>query len=245
MNSLTLSDIEKMSEEERTSLFLSQFKSFEAYLERFMNKSKYTSYSQCLNVLYKNKSIKGLDGDAYDFLRSVGELRNIISHHNDICSPSIDFLYRFVSLSDAFMHPLKSIDIATPFDRMLKAKVDDKVSEVIRKMKAKSFTHVPVIEDNMLVGVFSISSFFELAAKGSFSYSLQTRISDLVIELDSHSSEKFVFVSKETPGEYLKQMFVKTVEHEKRTAVIFVTKDGNKDSKLLGMITQTDLLKLG
>lgn len=245
MNLLTKKDIEKMDEEERTSLFLSRFKSFEAYLERLMNKDKYTSYSQCLNVLYKHRSIKGLDGDAYDFLRSVGELRNIISHHNDICSPSIDFLYKFIRLSDSFMYPIKSIDIATPYNKMLKASLDDKVSEVIRKMKEKSFTHVPVIEDNRLAGVFSISSFFELATKGCFTYSLDTKIKDLVIELDSHSSEKFVFVDEKTPGEYLKQMFVKTVEHEKRTAVIFVTSDGNKNSKLLGMITQTDLLKLG
>ena len=110
----TLDDLKKMNDEARTEIFLATFKTFEAFLSRLVKtKGEFTSYSQALNIAYSQKLSPILTGDNYDFLRSVGELRNILSHNNDVCNPNPEFLYKFLLIADSMMYPLKSIILCT------------------------------------------------------------------------------------------------------------------------------------
>lgn len=241
----TLDDLKKMNDEARTEIFLATFKTFEAFLSRLVKtKGEFTSYSQALNIAYSQKLSPILTGDNYDFLRSVGELRNILSHNNDVCNPNPEFLYKFLLIADSMMYPLKSIDIATPYSKMMKASMNYKVGKLIFNMKEKGFTHVPVAENNKLIGVFSVSTFFDKALTGGFSYSPNDTVKDYESLLDSHNTERFIFVSKDVSAFSLRDMLKKTKVHEKRAAVIFVTDNGSNNGKLLGMITETDLLKI-
>lgn len=244
MTTYTKKDLDLMDPSKRTDTFLSQFKAFEAFLSRIVGSEKYTSYSQCLNTIYSKRLISSLNGDDYDFLKSAGELRNIISHHDQICDPSSCFLYKFIRLTDFFMYPVSCKDIATPYSKMMVRNPSATMGDLLMEMKKKSFTHVPIVESDRLIGVFSMSSFYENATKGEFAYKPTMKVSEFVIDLDSHSSEKFLFVDSKMSAIHLIDMFKKTVEHEKRTAVVFVTTDGTKNGRLLGMITQTDLIKL-
>lgn len=245
MTLITKEYINTLDGNKRVDLFLTTFKTFESYLSRLVGKTnEYTSYSQCLNMAYSKKLNPIIDGQTYDFLRSVGELRNLLSHNNELCFPTFELLYKFISITDSIMYPLKSIDIATKTNDMIKANMDDKVIDVIDKMNDKSITHVPVIQQNKLVGVFSVSTLFDKALLGDYKYDKSLKISDFSDALNNHSSERFLFVDSNISAIYLKDMLKKTKKHEKRAAVIFVTDNGKSDGKLLGLITETDLLKL-
>lgn len=243
---ITLEECEKMSDDKKNEVFLASFKKLEAFLSRKAAvKDNFIPFSQALNIVYSKRMCGDvLNGENYDFLRSAAELRNVLSHNNFICFPTSQFLYKFLFLSDSLLYPQKSIDIATKYKNLLTCSLDDFVSDLIVTMNERGLTHVPVVENGRLIGVFSVSSFFDKALHGAFNYESNVRIKDFEDCLKDHSTERFIFVPPYVSAYSLKGMLRKNKSHERRPAVIFVTSDGTNKGNLLGLITETDLLKL-
>lgn len=237
---------EDVGEEKRVEIFISNFKSLEAFLSRKANvKENFVPFSQALNYVYSKKIFPGvLTGENYDFLRSAAELRNVLSHNNDICSPTAKFVHRFVRLSNALIYPAKALDIATPLGKMLTCSLKDQTGELIEKMNENGFSHVPVVEKGKFIGVFSVSTLFDRALKEPFTYSPEKTVEDFKEYLMNHTNERFLYVLPTVSAYSLKGSLTKSKSHERRTAVIFVTSNGTNRGNLLGMITETDLLKL-
>ena len=64
-----------------------------------------------------------------------------------------------------------------------------------------------------------------------------------IIGLYGHKNERFSFVPRKESASALFGLFGKTKAHDKQRSLLFVTKNGRKDEKVLGVISLTDLLK--
>lgn len=235
-----------MSEEEKRDAFLSSFKRLEAFLvRRTRGADGFSSFAQALGEAHSRKLIPGvLDGATYDFLRSAGELRNLLSHNDALCTPDASFLARFFSVVDHLLHPVRCLDVATPYAKMVKAQMGDPVGPLLSTMRDEGISHVPVVSSGRWVGVFSVSTLWEKALAGGFTYSLKLPISSFSPYLREHQNERFLFVRPDVSAHEVKGLWKKKKPRERRAAVVFLTADGTPRGKLVGLLTEADLLQV-
>ncbi|MCR4698740.1 MAG: CBS domain-containing protein [Bacilli bacterium] len=237
-----------MNDKDRVQTFLSAFKELENELLSIAKISDYghISFSKALNeVYYHRKNPIVAQYDNYDFLKTASDLRNILSHENDVCAPSEEFLNQFLLLKDAIVHPLTCDKIATR--KIYSCKKSDPLSQVLKKMEYYSLSHVPVLdEDGCVQGIFSRSTIFDyLSMNEAFTYDKNITIGDFeeFLPLDSHLNETFLFVSQNERVDKIFSHLFKNKEHDKNVALLLMTRNGRPGEKLLGIITATDVAK--
>ena len=237
-----------MTDQERLEAFLEEFRDLENRLAELAGNrdGSFSSYSRSLQNVYKyRKSPILLQGDNYTFLKSCGELRNVVTHNNDVAYPTQECYERFVELSKRIRFPKRAIDIATTGKKLLTCTPDTKVLSLVRKMVSLGLSHVPVIQGERVVGVFSSSTLFDrYSDDGNLGMDGNSLIGDFEeqIELFSHRNETYLF----TKPDSILYEFAERVENRRegrRIAAVLVTSDGTREGKLLGIITQADLLK--
>jgi len=233
-----------------TDRFLEAFKEFEAFIVKLSGlQSEYVSYSKALNYCYsKNKSSILRVKDNYSFLKNAGELRNLLSHSNDLCVPTDEFIEKFLSLTKRIQYPTKVIDIATPANLLITAGLKTNVISLVTSMKEKGLTHVPVIFEGKIIGLFSMSTLFEkLAETKKLNVNEEVTVNDFIneIQIDSHSTETFAFCKPDAYlYDYVATIGKKTKMKDKRLVELLITSNGKDNGKLLGIVTPSDLLKL-
>jgi len=211
-------------------------------------KGEFVSFSRALDkVHYSRLNRVVTDKAVYQFLRTASDVRNILSHETNACVPSEQFNQRFKALVGEICDPLIAYDIATKSSQMLIARMTYPIKDVVKEMVIRKLSHVPVIENHHVIGVFSRSTFFEFYANHEkISVNGDCFISDFVEEtpIDSHGNESYVFTAKDTEAYELLDLIGKAKVGEKRVNCIFVTEHGKSTERLLGVITEVDLLKL-
>lgn len=237
-----------MNEKERIDSFLSLFRELENELLSLakIKDDGFVSFSRALNdVYYGHKNPTVCIYDNYDFLKSAADLRNILSHENDVCAPTEAFLKRFSSLTNSIIHPYTCFSVATK--GVYTCLDEDSLFEVMRIMKEKSLSHIPVVNEKGLVkGVFSRSTLFDYLSQGkSLSDTRLMKVKDFssLYSLKNHSNEYFVFVSRNEKVDEVFPLLFKNKEHAKNLVLIFVTEHGKEDEKPLGIITLSDMAR--
>ena len=185
-------------------------------------------------------------------LRYIRELRNFFQHN-----PKIDSLYpveatdSLVELLDDIIfkvqNPPKAYDKCIKFDKICYATKDELIYEYMVKMKENVYTHIPILDNKIVVGVFSENTLLGALTEEEIIYDKNvTKFSDKLIfkhcQLDNHVSEIFKFVSKNSYLEDVKELFRNSYEDNKRLSLIFITEHGKPDEKIMGIITPWDVL---
>ena len=114
-------------------------------------------------------------------------------------------------------------------------------------MVANEYTHIPVLKDGIIQGVFSDSTFISylIHHKMNELKLSDIKISDLRDEIDlSRNSDSFVFIRGKTPLFKVRQMFVDALGEQKRLGAVFITDNGKKNGILQGLITSWDIAGL-
>lgn len=236
--------------DKNTEEFLKEFKEFEAYIVKLSGMTgNYVSYYKALTYCYSNKKSDLLMvKDNYNFLKNAGDLRNLLSHNDGICSPSDEFLKKFKYLTNTIQFPTKIMDIATKYENIITATLESKVSNLVVLMKKNNITHVPVLEDRKMIGVFSSSSFFDhYNGYSSLNIDENTTLKEFSkdIQFESHNSEMYVFCSKDAyVFEFVNFIGKKLELKGKRVVQILITSTGKRDGKLLGIVSPSDFLKI-
>jgi CBS domain-containing protein len=186
-----------------------------------------------------------------DELRRYADLRNSLVHWRGqtrdeyIAEPHEDILIRYEKLVESVKNPPKAIQIAVSQDKIYKVSRDASAADVIREMHRNVFTHVPVVDEKgLLVGIFSENSILSyLAHHKMAAIDPDTRIDEFkeFIPLGSHKSEVFDFVSRDTPLANVASSFQVNLKNKKRLGAVFVTENGRKEEKILGLITAWDV----
>ena len=180
-----------------------------------------------------------------DYIRDV---RNLLTHRPRIgefyaVEPTDAMLSLLEKLIDRLEHPLSAIRIAVPLEEVLSASLDSPVLDSLEKMYKRAFSHMPILEDGKVAGVFSGSSLLNCVLYKHIRCSGDLKFRDIkdTFTFDQHPSETFRFVSRDTLVSDISDMFDETLQQEERIGMIFVTENGKSDEELLGIITAWDV----
>ena len=180
-----------------------------------------------------------------DYIRDV---RNLLTHRPRIgefyaVEPTDAMLSLLEKLINRLEHPLSAIRIALPLEEVLSASLDSPVLDSLEKMYKRAFSHMPILEDGKVVGVFSGSSLMNCVLYKHIMFSGDLKFRDIkdTFTFDQHPSETFRFVSRDTLVSDISDMFDEALQQEERIGMIFVTENGKSDEELLGIITAWDV----
>lgn len=182
------------------------------------------------------------------FLHSCRRLRNSMSHGtNPILQLDLAYIERLERIVSTLTDPVRLMDIAVPRQNVFTASFDDKISDVVKTMKRRGYSHVPVMAGQKVDGVFSENTLFAALAadQDTFTVSKDMTLSALepFIHFDGRSKrrEKFEFVSRNTSLDEVEKLISSYLERRDRLSLLFVTQNGRTSEKLLGIATIWDV----
>ncbi len=216
-------------------------------MRRILNAQDYIDHGALLRQMSdKNR----LFSASYKDLKLFAELRNLLVHnpYPDRANPLI-ILHEFIikkyeEIRDAALHPKKAIDIAVRREFIYTTTLLANSIEVMQEMNDKTYTHVPVMDGDKMIGVFSENTILSYLVHNKETIIMKdTKISEFkeFIGLDKHKSEYFEFVPRNTLLVEIEALFQEGLRERKRIAVVYITEHGERDEKLLGMITAWDV----
>lgn len=178
------------------------------------------------------------------------EIRNFLSHHSELdgeplVEPSESIIRFLDEVTDYIRKPPLALAYATQFGDILKAGPKNKAVTVMKKMQKLGFSHVPVLQDGQLIGVFSIGTFFSFALNNNLAVLNDDMLIEDFSELllpDRHENERFLFLPESATLFEVKNEFEKRSQRSKRLAVIFITNNGSINGRILGMLTPWDVI---
>lgn len=224
--------------------YIQKFKELEAIVKETFGLNDWDSVT---NFLSKRDEYRPFREE----IKYCQEVRNLLQHKQKIggeypVQPSremIAFLERTInSLKDR----KRCNEIMVPASRIFSKKVGESVSETIGKMRESSFGHIPVLNENgSVAGVFTSFSFFNLMADRNGEVLSKTLTFENIkeyIDLGCHKTETYRFVNGGLFIDELKEIFETTYSGGKRLSMVFVTSNGKKDGRLMGIISPWDIL---
>lgn len=230
-----------------SEIFLELYKNLEELLTaRFSDGGKRSPGSAVMRYYNDDEGRKWREE-----LNLCREMRNMLSHHAQIggepvFEPSDAVIGVLKQILTDVENPPVAMTIATPAAKLVTCDQGDRAEDIIKMMRDKGYSHVPVLEKGRLVGVFSVGTVFSMVEKyGPAAIPEGAAVGDFseFLPPDRHTTESFGFVSGNSPYGGLKHKFTAKGPKERRVAALFVTSSGNKTEKLLGIITPWDMIK--
>ncbi len=176
------------------------------------------------------------------------ELRNLLTHNagadgEPVCEPSQQVLDSLYAVIAHVQKPRPAINAATPAESLLTAGMEDPLLPVMRRMTDYGYSHVPVLEDGRVTGVFSASCLLAHLARGGY-VNEQTRMRHLgrYLGLEERASGRYAFLAADASCNDAIAAFEAHSSRNNRLMAIFITQNGNPAEPLLGMLTPWDVL---
>ena len=228
--------------------FLIIYNELDKHMRECLQAKTGTPNSYLINQMAKNnRSFSKYKEDLLAFSR----LRNAIIHNpfkkdaDPIAEPHENVIKLYEEIKNQLTCPPSALStIAVQRRNIYAAYLESKVLDVMGTMVKKSFTHVPILENDRIVGVFSENTFFSFVSRNKDVMFLRnTLIKDFndYIDVNGNISEYYEFVEKSTLLTDVEEMFQKSFKLNKRLAVVFITENGKQSEKLLGLVTVWDL----
>ena len=231
-----------MSDINRTEEFLDKYKQLESIVRNEYNLGNNDSV---INFLISNKDFKDIENEL-DLCRDT---RNLLSHNPKINGeyavyPSEEMIKLIDKVIQKVARPLKASNVMVKKSELCFMGMQDKVKDAMTAMKENSYKHIPILEDGVLVGLFSAKTVLDiLVNEGAevFSGDMDFDHIKKYITMENIVSNTFAFVGNSTLVSEIKEVFKEDVDNKERINIIFVTQHGKKDEKLLGIITAWEI----
>ena len=175
------------------------------------------------------------------------EVRNFLQHESKIDKEfaviaSNEMIEKIKEIIEFVNNPLRIKDVYISIDKVYYKSQGNYVYPSMLSMDYKKYSHIPIIMDKKLIGVFSKTSIFK--------YLLEEDINRLNDDLKFKDIEKYTSLDEEyylyttldTPVEEVIEEVVMNFKRGKRIAIVFVTNDGTVNGELLGLLTPYDIL---
>ena len=229
----------------RADTFLEIFRELEDLLEQKYSGKKLHYSSVVFEFL--NSEDSAPIREKLDLCR---EIRNVLTHSSklggeSVVEPSETVLNNLKECIEFIKMPPLALTFATPADKILKTNLSANAFKTMSKMDKNGFSHVPVLENNYFVGVFSSRTVFDYTLKNPdnpINYKTTIRDIDKAINLSSHS-ENYVFAKRELSSLEARKIFERVGGKNKRVSIIFITENGRKSERILGLLTPWDLMR--
>ena len=229
----------------RVEEFLDLYRTLEGDLKEFYSGRRLKSSS--LIFEYMNEEGKR----HYDELDLCREVRNLLSHHSYFAgecpiTPSESLIEALRGVIHEIENPVTASVIATPLDSLLTAAESDSVPYLLEKMEKRGFSHVPVVKNESLIGVFSVGAVFDFVkSRPGTVVDNGLRLFDMhdFLLIDAHRAEQYAFCTAKTALSDISAIFKSAGPKKRRVAAVFVLKNSDPRSALRGMITPWDVIK--
>lgn len=231
-----------MSSTNITEEFLDKYKQMENIVRNEYNLGDNDSI---VNFLINSKEFKHIENEL-DLCRDT---RNLLSHNPKINGeylvyPSEEMIKLLDEVIQKVTKPLKASNVMVKKSELCFKSMQDKVKDAMITMKEHSYKYIPILEDGVLVGMFSAKTILDImTSEGVDSFKDDATFESIskYIAIENVSSKTFAFVGNSTPLCEVKDIFKEDVEHKERINIIFVTQHGKSDEKLLGIITAWEI----
>lgn len=178
------------------------------------------------------------------------KVRNLLSHQNKISDeypiePSNSMITFIDTLIKQIQNKPRCCDIMIPRKDVYFQNLAGNVNETMHLMQEKMFTHIPIVENDKVIGVFDENSVFMYLANQENSlihHTLTFRDIKQYIQLADREMEEFLFFPETKLVEELEYEFESAFQRGKRIGIVFITQNGNFDESLQGIITPWDIL---
>ncbi len=241
MASKTLSNTEQFDK------FIAIYNQLDYYMRRQPGVDQHTDHGYAIQqMIAKNRLFARHEQE----LRNLAALRNVLIHNpfmrtiHPIAIPITAIIDRYQQLLDLLINPPLALSIAVPAAMIYTTTLDSNALEVMKTMNKKTFTHIPVMDNDKMIGVFSENTLLSyLAHHGDSIVTKDLTIAEFsdFIGLDKHPGEQFEFIGRKAQLADVYAIFNQAIKVRKRIGVVFVTEHGKSNEKLLGLITAWDL----
>ena len=196
-------------------------------------------------ILSNQKEYKKFEKD----INLIRKIRNLLSHGECKIEGKVA-----IEINENIIEKLKEIISLLENPPLVTSRyisemfVVDLEEKLIKTMNEKKISHVPVLDkDKKLVGVFSENTIFsKLSDDEIIEIGKEYQVKDYVkyIKLENHSSEYFDFIKRNEELTSAQNLFNKSIKKDKKLVMLFVTENGKKTEKILGILTPWDLLDI-
>ena len=180
------------------------------------------------------------------------EVRNLLAHNPDmdghpVVEPAPALLETLRDAIRRLEAPTPALNFATLASELLVTAPSQKTLTVMEAMNRRGFSHIPIIFQNQMLGVFSVSTLFsyQLAYPDEPLKLANSHIDDFkeFTPIRNHDCERFMFMNPTHTYWDAQDAFEKgSSPYQKRLAAIFITKTGDWRGRLLGMLTPWDII---
>jgi len=212
-----------------------------------LNRNKVSSFPVLIDRISKENYIVNKYSSK---LKAYAKLRNAIVHDsppNPIAEPHPDVVAEFQSISNKILLLYSSDAFEVSIKPVYKCTLDDNLLDVMKTMKSKNYTHIPVVDNNEnFIGVVSENTFFNcLMEEEIFEIEESSKVDLIKDYIDvAKNDEDFIFKKRDDKVIDVLNLFSRSFEVNKRLGAVFVTHNGTSDNKILGIITTADVASL-
>lgn len=228
------------------------FKELEEIIRKKCNVSGIITENTTLDSQIKELSKKNSVVRKYqDELMIIKQVRNINTHQrNDkygyVVCPNPDMNIKLKTIIDEIKNPptIYNSNISVKRQNMYCRNIDDTIEETIKVMIEKVYTHIPIFENDVLVGVFSENTLLDIVNKETgilIGKDTTFRAFQDYLKIENHSSEEFKFISRNKNIYDIEDIFKDYFTRNKRLGCVYITENGKENEKILGMLTAWDI----
>ena len=183
-----------------------------------------------------------------DFCRVV---RNFLVHTPKVnnayaIAPSQEMVNFLKKLINEIKSPVQAMEYAIKINNLYTINMRSNILDVVRFMQTMGYTHVPILEDGKLVGVFSPNVIYSYLSQTKDPVtSLDTELSLMkdYLSIYNHTNEYFTFESRDATLYSVSKQFKIDSHNMKQLAAVFLTETGSEHEKVLAMLTPYSILR--
>lgn len=232
---------------DRSQKLIQVYNEMDAFMRQEYGQDKYADHAFLIRELAtKNRVIARHQQE----MMAIAQLRNSLVHSpfahlkGPIAQPNPEVIERYIGIRDAILHPRDALSIAIPVQKIYTATPESNLILVLRTMNEHVYTHVPIMDEDKLVGIFSENTLLSyLADREEAIITKDMTIGDFSVHtpLYAHSSEMFAFVARKARLGQIFEIFNIAIHKHQRIGMVFITETGKETEKPLGIITAWDL----
>ena len=227
------------------------------------NADKYIDkYKELEEIVHSTYNIKDEDSISYylrnnakfknfkDEIKYCQDVRNLLSHKKKIgnsfpVEPSDNMLEFIENLIKKIKNRSKCKDIQVKKSDIFWKSLNGNVMESMEHMKNKMYTHVPILENDRVIGVFDENSIFNyLATDKIIEINEKLTFEDIrkYLSIKDRDMEDFIFFGANRYVEDLEKEFESSFKKGRRIGITFITTNGKPTEPLQGIITPWDIV---
>lgn len=231
----------------RIEEFIRIYNELDKAMKKSLDADRNLSHMKVLDMLARRSDIINRN---LEVLKQYARLRNCIVHdtvsgvQGAIAVPLPEVVDRYRGILNRFNNPLTVYDLCTPISKLLVASRESLAIDIMKAMEKGLISRVPILENDKVIGVFTGNVLiYYLSRTKQCLISNKTVIRELIdfASFDFKGKEEFDFVSKTLNVYDAEKYFKKTNKDNHRLVALFITSDGTRNGRLLGLLTEWDL----